>query len=389
MKMQLGSFSLKRLLPFCFSRKFASNTTKAVNNVKSAVVGGKKNTSKTTSTDISKMPQPHPVITPLARNAADQLSANTLPAIEAIESDDKFIHRIELGNDLQKRLTRCLGEVAEHFGDNLFILRKELIKMASDAIKESDRVIIDGSNGSGKSVLLMQIYSATKESIKNDPKKMIIYAPNVNKWTTGYFAYYPIEKDGKIIGYKQPELAMEILKLLMICNPVEKLPEDLAEELNEAKLDVYNRAIPLYEKTMKQLANEKEIYVFLDGVNGLIDENSLTGYNDREGNALPLKDLPLCSEWFCNKSEGNVRVIGALTRSNPALPLVTSANFKTVNVPNYSTEELKQVLQLYSQLGHCSSNKSDQFIAFKAFVSGSNGRKLYKSCEYDSIYYKN
>lgn len=371
------------------SRSFASNTNAAAvtatatnnnNNLK------KKNTSKSTgTTDISKMPQPHPVLTPLARTSADQLTADQIPPFEAVESCEKIIHRIELGNEIQKRLTKGLGEVAEQFSGNLFILRKELMKQVKEALKESDRVLIDGPNGSGKSVLLMQIYSSMKESIKGDDKKLILYAPNVHKWTTGYFAYYPTEQ----AEYKQPELALEILRLLMICNPVEKLPSGLAEQINEAKLDSYNRALPLYEKIMNELLKDKEIYMFLDGVNGLIDENSLTGYNDREGNALPLKSLPLCNEFF-SKSGGNKRIIGATTKSNPALPRVTQPTpFKTVAVPNYSQEELKQTLQLYSQLGHCSPNKSDQFVAFKAFVSGSNGRKLYKSCEYDSIYYKN
>ena len=384
MKLQLGT--LQRL--FTFSRKFASNATTAAaaaaskNNLKS---GNKKNTTKSTTTDISKMPQPHPVLTPLARTSTDQLSIDQLPAIEAIESCDKFIHRIELGNELQKRLTNSLAEVAEHFGGNLFILRKELMKQVKEALKESDRVLVDGPNGSGKSVLLMQIYSSMKESIKLDDKKLILYAPNVHKWTTGYFAYYPTEQ----AEYKQPELALEILRLLMVCNPVEKLPIGLGEQINEAKLDAFNRALPLYEKTMKELLESKEIYLFLDGVNGLIDENSFTGYTDREGKALPFKVLPLCNELF-SKSIRNMRVIGATTNSNPALPrIIQPTPFKSVTVPNYSMEELKQTLQLYSQLGHCSTNKSDQFVGFKAFVSGSNGRKLYKSCEYDSIYYKN
>lgn len=390
MKLQLAS--LRGLFTFSSSRKFASitATTAAAAVSNSNLKNGNKknkNTTKSTTSDISKMPQPHPVLTPLARTSADQLSIDQLPALEAIDSCDKFIYRIELGNELQKRLTNSLGEVAEHFGGNLFILRKELINQIKEALKESDRILIDGPNGSGKSVLMMQIYSSMRESIKLDEKKLILYAPNVHKWTTGYFAYYPTEQ----AEYKQPELALEILRLLMICNPREKLPIGLGEQINEAKLDSFNRALPLYERTMKELLENKEIYLFLDGVNGLLDENSLTGYTDREGNALPLKVLPFCNEFF-SKSIKNMRVIGATTKSNPALPRIIPPippPIKSVIVPNYSAEELKQTLQLYSQLGHCSTNKSDQFVAFKAFVSGSNGRKLYKSCEYDSIYYKN
>lgn len=389
MKLQLAS--LRRVLTFP-TRKFASNATAAAKtNLKDAMSGNKKNASKTGtgSTDISKMPQPHPVLTPLARSSADQLAAELLPAMEAIESTDKYVHKIELEKELQKRLTKSLGQLAEHFGGNLFILRKELMKQVSSALNESDRVLIDGPNGSGKSVLLMQLYAAMRESFKNDPEKVIIYAPNAYKWTTGYFAYYPVEQENGQVIYKQPELAMEILNLLIASNPKEKVPAGLAEEIIEAKLDVYNRAIPLYEKTMKELL-ERKVYFLFDGVNGIIDEDSITGYNDREGNALPLKALPLCAEFFCSESNQNMRVIGALTQSNPALPRSTRpSQFKTVTVPNYSTEELKRTLQLYSQLGHCSSNKTDQFVAFKTFVSGSNGRKLYKSCEYDSIYYKN
>lgn len=382
--MKLQFAVLKRLLSD--SRKFASTATakysKNSKQQQTPPVGNKNN--KSTGTDISKMPQPHPVLTPLARTASDQLSIDHLPAIESIASCDKFIHRIELGNELQKRLPKSLVEVAGQFGGNLFVLRRKLIEEAYESLKETEFLIIDGSNGSGKSVLLMKLYA----SIKNDPNKLILYAPNVHKWTTGYFAYYPVEQEGKVINYKQPELALEILRLLVVCNAeAAKLPAALEQQINEAKLDSYNRAIPLYEKTMKELA-EKEIYMFFDGVNGLIDENSLTGYTDRNGNAVPLKHLPLCHEFF-HKSNNKRRIVGALTHSNPALPHVNPIKFKTIRVPNYSQEELKQALQLYSQVNHCASNKSDQFIAFKAFVSGSNGRKLYKSCEYDSIYYKN
>ena len=143
---------------------------------------------------------------------------------------------------------------------------------------------------------------------------------------------------------------------------------------------------------MKQLLEDegKELFIFMDGINGLIDENSLTGYNDKDGTALQLKSLPLCTQFFATQMKGNVKIAGALTHSNPSLPRDHQfpPNSKTIQIPNYSNEELKRVLQLYSQLGHCSSNKTDQFVAFKHFVSGGNPRKLYKSCEYDSIYYK-
>ena len=66
------------------------------------------------------------------------------------------------------------------------------------------KMIIDGPNGSGKSVTLMQIYAFFKESIKMDEKKLCLYAPNVHKWTTGYFAYYPQDSAAE---FAQPELA--------------------------------------------------------------------------------------------------------------------------------------------------------------------------------------
>lgn len=382
MKLQLR-VSLQTLTSLAIpKRAFASNTNTKLKP--SNASNTKKTASKVpgTGADISKMPQPHPVLTPLARSTADQASVDLLPKIESIGSSEKYIYRIELDKELQKRLPKGIAEVSDHFGGNIFVLRRELVEKVRAAMTESDKVIIDGPSGSGKSVLLMQMYAAVRESIAADPRKLVLYVPNCHKWTTGYFPYYPEEAaaNGSVL-YKQPELALEILRLLLLGNG-SKMPEGLASKIEEAKLDAYNRALPLYEQTLKELEG-KEMILFLDGVNGLIEGDSLTGYMDREGRPLPLKALPLCSS-FMNGFKGTV--IGSLTHSNPALPTVEVNT--AINIPTYSNEDLKRILQLYSQLGHCAPNKSDQFVAFKAFVSGGNGRKLYKSCEYDSIYYK-
>lgn len=391
MKLQLRDGLLEKLTlnlsRFVIKRNFASN--KIALKSKNAT-NLKKNPSKVPGgvADISKMPQPHPVLTPLSRSAADQASIELLPKIELIEGSEKYIYRIELDKELQKRLPKGLAEVSDHFGENVFVLRKDFIEQIRGLMDKptDNKILIDGPNGAGKSVLLMQMYAAVRDSVLADENKLVLYVPNVHKWTTGYFPYYPEEVDG-IIRYKQPELALEILHLLSIQNS-EKMPKGFASKIEEAKLDSYNRAIPLYEQTLGELKG-KELVLFLDGVNGLIEENSLTGYMDREGNPLSLKDLPLSASFFASNFKG--KVIGALTHSNPALPTIAEiiqTGFEVVKVTNYSNEDLKRILQLYSQLGHCTSNKSDQFVAFKAFVSGSNGRKLYKTCEYDSIYYK-
>lgn len=359
-----------------------------------AAVKGKKLTSSTvpksqSNVDISKMPQPLPVLTPLSRSNASTLN-DPMPPIENIANSDKTVFRIELEGELQKRLPRTVAETFDHFGGHFYVPRRELIEAARVALEESSRVLLDGPNGSGKSVLLMQMYAAMKESFKSNDQKLVVYLPNVHKWTTGYFPYYPMIEEGAEMVYKQPELALEFLQLLLVCNAA-KLPTGLSQEISEASLDAYNRALPLFERTMSELKQEgKEIVIFMDGVNGLIDESSLTGYFDPEGKALPLKSLSFCSQFFKKSALGNnVKIIGAFTHSNPALPkAVDSSAVPTVNVPNYSQDDLKRVLKLYSQLGHASTNKSDQFVAFKSFVSGSNGRKLFKSCEFDSIYYK-
>lgn len=381
-------------------------------NAKKPIMKLKTSTSKVTTQDISKMPQPQPVLTPLSRtssNINDQNSEHPLfPSFKELSQDPQKQNssfRIELPNELLKRLPRTLVEIYEHFKGNFYALRKELLMKVYEASVESEdsTVILSGPEGSGKSVLLLQLYSMMKESFKNDPSKLLMYVPNASKWTLGYFPYYPIESEheNEFIeekkSFKQPELALEIINLLIIGNK-EKLSKDYSEEMAEAKLDPYTRAIPLYESILKRelLSSEnRKLFILMDGVNGLIDENLLTKYSDQEGNPLPLKALPICTQFFVKPVRG-IRVIGALTQSNPSLPrdhdLFASAfeenHFKTVNVPNYSIDDLKSVLNLYSQLGHCANNKSDQFVGMKSFVSGGNGRKLYKSCEYDSIYYK-
>lgn len=334
--------------------------------------------------EISKMPQPLPVLTPLSRS--NPVISDCIPPIESLLTSDKSVFRIDLDGEIQKRLPKSIADTLGHFGGNYFVVRKELIEEVQGAMKDSSLTLFDGPNGSGKSVLLMQLYTSMRESLKSDAEKLLIYVPNVHKWTTGYFSYYPVGGGKEFI---QPELALEILRLMTICNPG-KVPENLIAEIKEAELDSFNRALPLYERIIKELKDQgKELFFFMDGVNGLIDKESSTGYLDQEGTALPLKSLPLCSNFF-EPATGNIKIISALTHSNPALPKISNLppSIKIVKVPNYSQDDLKRVLQLYGQLGHVSTNKSDQFVAFKAFVSGFNGRKLFKSCEYDSIYYK-
>ena len=386
----------------------ANTKTSKSSNAKKPIMKLKTSTSKVATLDISKMPQPQPVLTPLSRtssNVNDQNSEHPLfPSFKELLADSQkhsSSFRVELPNELLKRLPRTLVEIYEHFKGNFYALRKELLMEAYEASVESEdsAVILSGPEGSGKSVLLLQLYSMMKESFKNDPSKLLMYVPNASKWTLGYFPYYPIENEianelvKEKLSFKQPELALEIINLLILGNK-EKLSKDYDQEMAEAKLDPYTRAIPLYESILKRellsLENRK-LFILMDGVNGLIDENLMTKYSDQEGNPLPLKALPICTQFFVKPVRG-IRVIGALTQSNPSLPRdhdsLQKNHFKNVNVPNYSIDELKSVLNLYSQLGHCSNNKSDQFVGMKLFVSGGNGRKLYKSCEYDSIYYK-
>lgn len=376
---------------YTISRRFFASSSSVTSNKKLSSAKKPGNTSanaqqKQVTQDISKMPQPHPVLTPLNRKS--RVSSNISEPIPSIHKLplDSISCRVELDPELQKRLPRNILEVSSHFDGNYFILRPELLNQIYLKIQTNDKIIIDGPNGSGKSVTLMQIYASFKESIKMDEKKLCLYAPNVHKWTTGYFAYYPHDSAAEFV---QPELALEILRLLAICNKGKAAVEGLEKEISEAQLDAFNRAIPLYQKTFKQLSEKGiDITIFLDSVNGLIDENSLTSYLDKDGQQLPLKSLPLCAQIY---QMARVKVIGAMTRSNPMLPTCISVpeTITTVTVPNYNADELKCVLQLYTNLGHCSfTNKSDQFVAFKSFVSGSNGKKLFKSCEYDSIYYK-
>lgn len=382
------------------SRRFLAASS-AASNKKKVISSAKKPNGKTAAQshgaakqpvhDISKMPQPHPVLTPLNRNNKNNLISESIPLIESFMDAPATAvigYKIEIDAELQKRLPRNVSEVSTHFGGNYFILRPELLKSITAAMRESDKIILDGPNGAGKSIALMQLFASFKESIRNDEKKICLYAPNVHKWTTGYFAYYPHET-AATSSFVQPELALEILKLLVICNKGKPALIGLEGEIGEAQLDAYNRAIPLYQKTLNGLLERGiELTMFLDGVNGLVDVNSSTAYLDQEGKQLPLSSLPLCSQIY--SMEGGVRVVGAMTRSNPALPSDFSipASLKQLSVQNYCPEEFKRVLQLYSQLGHCSANNTDQFLAFKTFVSGSNGKKLFKTCEYDSIYYK-
>lgn len=409
-------FPLKRVL-MLYSTKTGNKTSNLKKSIKNTSANANK--SKNVQVDVSKMPHPQPVLIP--QTSRSTCGSSAIPSLEelfnfaASSAESPAVFSVDLGAELEKRLPRSVAGLIDHFGGaNCSILRHKLVEEFAVAFKnDSGPVVLDGPAGSGKSVLLMQLYAALKASNK---QQLLLYAPNAAKWTTGYFSYYPEEskvndntenthenthententrntrnstRDSVKLSYKQPELALEMLQLLTICNPASKLPSGLPNRIDEARRDPFHLAVPL----MEQIFAEEKLVVLLDGANGLIDANSSTSYLDANGVALPLRAFPLLRNFFL-QSRANVKVVAALTNSNSLLPRhpQSPSNCTVLPVPNYSKTELQAVLNLYKQLGHLSikSNtgiSADQFVNFKAFVSGSNGRKLFKSCEYDSIY---
>lgn len=359
------------------TRQFA---TAANLKKKLPVAAGKTGASTTTApppVNISKMPPPQPVLTPLIK--------------KRVLDAEVTAHTIEISSELQKRLPRSLLNVSEMLGGNYYIQRGELMDLLKKFVEESGSrsILIDGPSGSGKSVILLQLFVALRED--PDVNNLIFYAPNAAKWTTGHFPYYPTTTSTSTSTstepkqYLQPELALEMLNLLYKCNETKLKNSTLLADIGEAAQDPFNRAIPLFDKIFGD--KSKRFTFLIDSANGLLDDAASTGYLDASEQPLRLAAFPLLSSNF-RKIPG--KFIAATTHSDPALPKPNKlALEQTLSVKNYSKEEIKSVLDLYSALGHShpKAANDEQFIGLKAFVSGGNGRKLFKSCEYDAIYY--
>lgn len=268
----------------------------------------------------------------------------SIPKIELIESSKKFVYRIDLIPEIQNSLQSELVEVANNFGGNVFVLRKDLIRDVRAGASKSVKVLLDGPVESESSALLLQMYASVKESIASDPYKLILYAPNAHSWSTGQYPFNPVMIDGKI-KYEQPELAMEILHLFLIDN-AEKMPKGFAEKYELAKLDVKNRAMPLYHQFLKDLP-DSEFFLFFDGMDDLLYPKSLTGYTDPNGNPLPLKDFILSERIF---KRFNGTIIGTLNEDYSNVENIDKTKFSVVNVPKYSCRDVKRVLEAWPLL---------------------------------------
>lgn len=360
------------------SRSFASSAA-AKSSTKSAADAKASNAAPSLT---HKMPPPRPILTPLQKRTSP-FEATPCPnwTTTTNSQTSNSIHSFPLtSSQLQSKLSKDLKSAAELFGDNYLVWRSDVMNQLAQASQKSSQLILDGSRGVGKSAILLQLFVSLQEAYKNEPNKLLLFAPDASKWTTGFFSYYPVENGNT---FEQPDLALEILKLLHLSNPGKEMPFTL-EQVKEAAKDPLTLASPLYNRVFAELKSSgKHLTILADGVNGLISEESLTGYFDPNGKALPLASFPLCRDF---SKQADV-FIGALTRSNPLLP-AANAPESSFKIHQYSDAELQTVLEMYKRLGHLttSTGLTDQFVALKAFVSGRNARLLFKSCEYDAIY---
>ncbi len=335
--------------------------------------------SSATPAATGKMPPQRPVLTPIQKRQSP-FEAQQLPFLSTDSVASNFPSQVSLPvAQLHNKLSKDLKVAADLFGANYLVWRGELMSKLAIFYGDHQSFLLSGQRGVGKSAILMQIFAALQQTGGDD---LLLFAPDSDKWTTGYFAYYPTANG----EFEQPELALEILQLLLWSNPNKKELPVTAEEIKEASKDPLSLALPLYSRVMTEIkASGRKLTILADEVNGLVDEGSLTGYNDVNGEVLPLRAFPLCRDFI----KTGDRFIGALTLSNPLLPKQPKYSLPEFTIPAYSDAELTSVLQMYRKLGHLASNFAfdDQFVAMKAFLSGRNGRLLFKSCEYDSIYH--
>jgi len=272
------------------------------------------------------------------------------------------------------KLPSGLLEPAKMFNGHFYIQRKSLMDAVKERIAGSQSLmVVDGPRGSGKSVLLYQLALQLRKELSD---ASVLYLADGADWTTGRFAYYPIG-DGSFL---QPELAMHVLKAIKEqLNCAIDLPQEDSS---------FDNALPLLKRTVLALLNDRRLIVLIDGANGLLNADSPTGYNDPQGNPLPLSKLPVISTIIEQiKDSNNGVLIAATTKSNPELRSISPHD--SVSVPKFTEAEVRACLELYRQLGYLTMPDSDDFsnfVKFKSFVSGGNPRILFRTCKYDAIY---
>ncbi len=264
------------------------------------------------------------------------------------------------------------------------------------ASRRGVRIVIDGARGVGKSAACIQLLQAL---VRPSPERpVVLYVGALARLTGGYFPY---EKSSRSLGmYDQPKVAAQLLQMMASLNASAPFSKEIERVLADASGD----AVGLLGSIFQGLASldvgggAPAVVVIVDELDALY---APTGYNDVDGRALAVEGLTVARmlkdliEGPAGRG-GNVSVVGATCRSNPALVDTTldAANgaqlgYKWIDMPLMERGEVQRILEYYREIGHLFVDAVAPSFAEKVrFVSGGNAGKILAAVNYDAIYKK-
>lgn len=265
----------------------------------------------------------------------------------------------------------------------------------------ASRILVDGPPGSGKSVIGLQVldhlllsFGRGKNDDDDDKSLVCCYFPRVSRWTAGYYPYHQSSRQSSTPNeYDQPELAIEILKLLKMLNPQFSSIEQI---LSDSQLEP-KRAVQNFEEALRMISLFKDkkcmVVIVIDEVNALYSPT--TAYRDADSKKISIDRLPvlrLLRDFITNQQHD---LLAITSRSNPNLselsPTTTrkDLNCESFQLKDSTVEQVQALLNYYKSLGHVPIPQVDyQYSQRIRFLSGGRCSKILPSVNYNFIYKK-
>lgn len=287
-----------------------------------------------------------------------------------------------------------------------FLLRKStqnfIENLCTQKNNESNVHLLDGINGSGKSVMLMHIVSLMQQM----QDWLVIYIPNSFYWVGGYFHYNVSARNPEL--FDQLELAVHFLTSVLALNEekIRNFPPlsqpvfgcSTLEELLKFSMEPDNlkHSIDIVEQVFQLLAAQDSFSVLLavDQVNAFFCEE--TEYFNQESRRLRPDEFSLLRiflDLFTGRTALKGAILGAKCHKVQFLKSVSTedlqekmpkANFHE-SFPLEIGETLS-ILEHYKKLGALYQPIEGNYLKKKHFMSGGIPENLFSCILYDNIH---
>jgi hypothetical protein len=262
--------------------------------------------------------------------------------------------------------------------------------------------LVDGINGSGKSVMLMHIVSLMHQMLN----WMVIYIPNSFHWVGGYYHYSISTKNTQM--FDQLDLAQHLLTSIFALNE-EKIktfsPFNLPvfgcgslEDLFHFGMASENlkHSIEIVQQIFDVLANQNKFSVLLalDQVNAFYcEETEYFNQNSRRLRPDEFSLLRIFLDLLSGKTSMKGAIVGAVCRKiKPLKPVSTEEMHEKLPNANIhqsiplEMDETACILEHYKKLGALHQPIEGNYLKKKHFQSGGIPDNLFSCILYDNIY---